>query len=131
MDRPPTDEQATDPHTDRLDPAFGARWVAALRSGGYIQGRLRLRWRNDTFCCLGVAADLLQRDGETEGWVIGGTGDAYEIERHRCDLPKALADRIGLGWERHDVLAALNDDGSTFDDIADVIARWMEEDAAS
>lgn len=62
----------------KIDPEFKAKWVAALRSGDYIQGRGTLRLvprsimddmeaagipmgpsRADAqFCCLGVACDL-------------------------------------------------------------------------
>ena len=38
------------------------KWVAALRSGEYEQGRFNLRY-GDTFCCLGVACDLFLKDG--------------------------------------------------------------------
>lgn len=34
------------------------KWVTALRSGEYTQGRGGLRI-NDTFCCLGVLCDLI------------------------------------------------------------------------
>lgn len=38
-----------------LDPEFKAKWVAALRSGEYQQGRLHLHPSKDTYCCLAVA----------------------------------------------------------------------------
>lgn len=34
-----------------------ARWIVALRSGKYTQGRTRLR-QDHAFCCLGVACDV-------------------------------------------------------------------------
>lgn len=37
-------------------------WIQALRSGGYQQGRLRLR-RGDAFCCLGVLCDVVDANG--------------------------------------------------------------------
>ena len=42
----------------KLDPAFKAKWVAALRSGEYKQARGQFRG-GETLCCLGVAACLL------------------------------------------------------------------------
>jgi hypothetical protein len=36
-----------------MDAELKARWVAALRSGEYEQGRRQLR-AGDTYCCLGV-----------------------------------------------------------------------------
>lgn len=44
------------------------RWVAALRSGQYKQGRYMLRSKDDCFCCLGVLCDLMVQDGKAE-WV--------------------------------------------------------------
>ena len=51
------------PNPDSLNPAFKKIWLDALRSGEYEQGRDRLRIE-DTFCCLGVACDLI----EPLGW---------------------------------------------------------------
>lgn len=36
-----------------------AKWLVALRSGKYKQGRASLRNINDEFCCLGVLCDVL------------------------------------------------------------------------
>ena len=35
-----------------------AKWVAALRSGEYKQGKNRLRNKDNNFCCLGVLCNL-------------------------------------------------------------------------
>ncbi len=40
-----------------MNPKIKAKWVKALRSGDYKQGRLRLR-KKDKFCCLGVLCNL-------------------------------------------------------------------------
>lgn len=52
----------------RLRPEIKRRWLEALRSGRYRQGRRRLRTRlpdgpTDEFCCLGVLTDLAVQDG--------------------------------------------------------------------
>ena len=51
--------------TDRpsLRPEVKAKWVAALRSGDYKQGRNALRTHDDHFCCLGVLCDLAVKEG--------------------------------------------------------------------
>lgn len=41
------------PVVKTLDPAKKALWLAALRSGGYKQGKLFLH-KDGRFCCLGV-----------------------------------------------------------------------------
>ena len=91
-----------------MTPEFKAAWVAALRSGKYEQGRGVMR-KGDRFCCLGVACDLIDP---------GAWGDG----------------RFGMGWngsESPDLpfintnefvnLVVLNDDGSSFEKIADYI----------
>lgn len=35
------------------------KWVAALRSGKYKQGRQYLRTFEDNYCCLGVLCEIL------------------------------------------------------------------------
>ena len=48
---------------------FIDRWIAALRSGDYKQGENALRMPDSDdknascFCCLGVACDLIEKDG--------------------------------------------------------------------
>ncbi len=43
----------------KLDPQLKQRWIAALRSGNYEQGRQVLRSNEDKYCCLGVLADII------------------------------------------------------------------------
>lgn len=54
-----------------MNPQIKQRWVEALRSGEYKQGRCALRSvgpdGDEQFCCLGVLADLAARDG-IDGW---------------------------------------------------------------
>jgi hypothetical protein len=56
----------------KIDPAFKAEWVAALRSGKYFQtlGRLVAVDNNDNVvgnCCLGVACELRKSEVVREG----------------------------------------------------------------
>ena len=44
-----------------LTPELKARWIAALRSGEYIQGRYNLRTREGHYCCLGVLCMVLEK----------------------------------------------------------------------
>lgn len=46
---------------NKLDPEFKAKWVAALRSGEYKQGKYNLLTEHHgacSFCCIGVAGML-------------------------------------------------------------------------
>ena len=105
-----------------MDAEMKDRWVSALRSGSYRQGRGELRTKDDRYCCLGVLCDLI----DPEMWDTNEYG-----ERHwhgSCaHLPDVVVDSLNL-WDeyRHNeqTLIRMNDnDGSTFSDIAD----WIEE----
>lgn len=41
---------------NKLPPDFKAKWIAALRSGEYKQGRMKLLSDDGSYCCLGVYA---------------------------------------------------------------------------
>lgn len=57
----------------KMNPAVKKKWVAALRSGEYEQGRELLREGN-RFCCLGVLCDLHAKQTKRawEGSSYGG-----------------------------------------------------------
>jgi hypothetical protein len=112
----------------RMDAAVKARWVAALRSGRYAQGRRMLRSRDDHYCCLGVLCDLVApQDWTRPGNVYlhegGDTEPATEVWV-AAGLPR-------LGWHGvQDALIRMNDgseemlepSGASFAEIAD----WIE-----
>ena len=91
-----------------------ARWITALRSGVYKQGKGRLRSTEDRFCCLGVLYDLERRGG----WIP--TAGGYETEETNSDLfvPVELLD----GNVQY-TLTKSNDSGDSFKEIAD----WLEQ----
>lgn len=112
------------------------RWVLALRSGEYRQGRDALN-KNGKFCCLGVLCDLFseERPGDVEILEDFGGSVTYD---GRDDFPPTAVqewaglsnesgyfvliyaeagDTIGTGF----TLADLNDEGFTFNEIADLI----------
>lgn len=116
------------------------KWVAALRSGKYKQGKGALRIKGekrDTFCCLGVLADVAgcafdralpaeKTDvsvEHTKGKRVRGIGGECGI------LPSKIAKRFGIDGDLpigDDIQAELsnrNDEGHTFAAIAD----WIEE----
>lgn len=131
-----------------MKPEIKARWLAALRSGEYVQGRDSLRrdlWTpasapgemTDAFCCLGVLCDLAAREGVVE-W--DGTDVRYTFPqnaRGECwennVLPLPVMVWAGLAEDNPRVacnvggytsanVATLNDEhGFTFGEIADCI----------
>jgi len=124
------------------------RWIEALKSGKYEQGKMYLR-RWGQYCCLGVLCDLAVADGIGE-WKIGHSWYPVGFEIGRITeyhyLPRAVAQWAGiknelapidLKWlsvqdqqrfrNRLDLsLAVLNDEGYDFKRIAKLIARRWE-----
>lgn len=100
----------------KLDPKFKRRWLAALRKpvseGGYLKGTgalVETRLGLDHFCCLGVAADLLVKDGTVpDGWT--GSSSVYgQVDGQTNYLPQNLRRQIGLNDEAQRRLAQIND----------------------
>lgn len=98
-----------------------AKWVEALRSGKYKQGRGTLRRKNGTFCCLGVLCDVESPDGWMAEPLIGnyiervdGCGPGY--------LPVRIAEAAALMTKDQEYLVVLNDsDRASFSEIANYI----------
>lgn len=114
-----------------MDQAIKQEWVAALRSGEYVQGRGYLRDRHDKFCCLGVLCEIAvkhgvippaaPRDDDADcQWY--GDSDIYtpEVVVEWADLPYKNP-RVTHSTEGQNTLAGFNDDHYTFNDIADMI----------
>lgn len=117
---------------------FRQRWVKALRSGRYKQGKGVLRSPDDQYCCLGVGLDLLDSDKWTKSAQAPGNmtvenpsvvGFAWGRKRSvhnwdACGLPPRNAlDLLGISEAQATDLAEANDDGTTFDAIADALER--------
>lgn len=119
------------------------KWVAALRSGDYEQGRGSLHTTRvdgtNEFCCLGVACDLYQQEvgdllvteSSPPGTVWYGSTDGF--------LPIKVQEWLGLttrkgsfGSRLHpdgawpDALSCRNDSGESFEQIADLIETEPE-----
>lgn len=109
-------------------------WVTALRSGHYEQGRERLRTSGamtDRFCCLGVLCDLYTKDHPHARWVreMFIADSLKESETYETHLPPLVMKWAGLGCmdptppAHGKALSVLNDGGSSFEDIADIIEK--------
>ena len=85
------------------------KWMKALRSGIYKQGRTVLRQKNvdydDTYCCLGVLCDI-------SGVIWKDKGDYYGVgEIADIGTPtKGLRRKYGLTDDAVEDLVSLNDD---------------------
>jgi len=94
----------------KMDPEKKAKWVAALRSGEYVQGRNLLEWRDAggrvSNCCLGVLCRLAIADGVPLDTVNRPAITAAETDAigfldvlgrpNFYSLPPAVADWAGL-----------------------------------
>lgn len=100
-----------------------AKWIAALRSGEYEQGRNFLR-EEGSYCCLGVLCELHAKETGNE-WTIGELylGEKYflpaEVQKWAGidDRNPCFADKDGHA----SFLSDLNDAGRSFKWIANII----------
>lgn len=115
------------------------KWIEALRSGEYKQGKFVLKRRigaatEAEYCCLGVACDLYLEanpgvlDVQTKE-AGGSTRTIYDGET--MVLPPKVQEWLNLkrpegtyiGGTDHSSLIGLNDRGRSFEAIADIIER--------
>lgn len=100
---------------------IGTKWVSALRSGKYKQGKGVLHDADSSsFCCLGVLCEVMG----VEQIDIDSPAVAYG---HRSNVTMPGADvlrRAGLSMDQARRLAHFNDNrGRSFHEIADYIER--------
>lgn len=118
------------------------RWVSALRSGEYKQAKRALHPTNGGFCCLGVLCDLYLQERD-RGWQSEGinriTNEPYPFDSALCEgegdvLPYSVQVWAGLdaenpavrvGSDRWADLAYLNDGGSSFVELAELIEAQL------
>lgn len=115
-----------------MNPEIKKQWIDALRSGTYAQGKGQLR-NDNKFCCLGVLCDLHAK-ATSNTWHC----DEDYLQGHSL-LPNAVADwanisedaRVHTGGNTCNIgtagytLSSLNDNGSTFAEIADFIEKEL------
>lgn len=92
-----------------MNPMYKSKWINALRSGEFKQGRKVLHNTvENTYCCLGVLCHILAKDGvivakdheiEVDGELLQVTRfsdveDSFEGETGL--LPKAACEAVGL-----------------------------------
>ncbi len=112
-----------------MNPDVKAAWLAALRSGNYTQGKeclKRVRSNGDTeYCCLGVLCDILGRIDESRFEETDLGGKVYFFDLGTLDGPHRMGDLVGFdlipSMPLQKFLASTNDDGVSFQTIADMI----------
>jgi hypothetical protein len=113
-----------------MNPQIKQKWVDALRSGKYQQTQRRLHDENG-FCCLGVLCDLYGKENNVE-WDLTNNGhNVYVFQDMVACLPVSVKEWADLEYynprvdDQTDSLIGLNDNGSTFNEIADVIEKQL------
>ena len=119
-----------------LDRKTKKAWVKALRSGKYKQGFNALKRTHEekaVYCCLGVLCNI-----KGVRWRNSGTKSSFTLENtlypymnnkcvgNRTDESGLINSSFcDLSVETQKLLALKNDDGWSFNDIADYIERRL------
>lgn len=104
----------------KLHPVFKKKWLAALRSGKYKQGRGYLLEIDDqgnkTYCCLGVACKVVR------------IGDQY-LDSELITQDMVRAPKMLMSGKHVDVLTQMNDGGTAgiIRKNFKQIANWIEK----
>lgn len=109
------------------------KWVEALRSGNYEQGRCAMH-REDKFCCLGVLCDVhrheqLELEGQAPAWVEESWEKNLTYNGASTLLPDEVSKWAGFNSANPTIkidgvtctIATHNDVGRSFEAIADAI----------
>jgi hypothetical protein len=103
-----------------METSLKQKWVEALRSKKYKQGKSALRSTDNEFCCLGVLCDVIDpnvwRNPENTKWTSN-----YEYLMCTRLLPYSIAQCQNLPQTQLEKLMNMNDDGKPFTEIADYI----------
>jgi hypothetical protein len=115
-----------------MDKYWKDKWVDALRSGNYVQTEGTLCQVEDgpdgvvdTYCCLGVLCELVPGiikeeldDDDDDGIVFQYT---YNKTSGIGRLPRDISGIAHLSVGVETTLVQINDDGASFEEIADYI----------
>ena len=114
-----------------MKPEIKKLWVDALRSGEYKQGTCKLR-TDDKYCCLGVLTDLYFKKTGQGSWtdtpyckgIFYFNCESGSDDQHLVSEIKGwagLESFCPLSKEKRKALTELNDNGMSFEDIAEII----------
>lgn len=119
-----------------MNPIIKEKWLTALRSGKFKQGKDELRTLENKFCCLGVLCDIYRKETKLGKWgknhknkfCFTHTKKSNQTFNVLGILPLSVKEWAELSdtnpyiTDNH-TLASLNDSGSTFQEIADIIEK--------
>lgn len=119
------------------------KWLEALRSGQYQQGKGVLRDSLDRFCCLGVLCDIVDKSRWGAAYDVDTSiaGRDVEISAHpyagdeddvnAVSLPSSLREQVGLHVADVSALIEMNDSGRRFETIAKHIEANIPAESTS
>ena len=103
------------------------KWIEALRSGKYKQTKGRLHDDNG-FCCYGVLCDIISPNE----WVKCNTGCGdtfYRFQGANSMMPdNDILKQVMKTHKCPACLAAMNDRGRSFNEIADVLQKELDNE---
>lgn len=100
-----------------MDADIKKRWVEALRSGKYKQGKAALRSNENHFCCVGVLCDIVAPND----WQLSGSIFNFQGTNH-YDLPANFRRDLDIPNAEENKLIYMNDyKNKSFSEIADYI----------
>ena len=109
------------------------KWVKALRSGDYKQGRETL-CTSDQYCCLGVLCELASKENICDKTENLFDSSNIEYDEHDDVLPQSVRDWSGMKTDSGDRLGkrisllALNDTNRySFERIANIIEKEYKD----
>lgn len=97
-----------------MDAELKTKWVKALRSGDYEQGKNSLR-KNDKYCCLGVLCEIQGADFGEIKEKYGTLSLCYSPPQFLGGIPRNIRSKI----------VSMNDSGASFSEIADYIEKHL------
>lgn len=103
--------------TKEFKPELRQKWIDALKSGRYKQGKSALKNKHGGYCCLGVACDIV----DPNGWKCGGFWRYGEM-MYMTSPPEDVRRMIGITLSTQGQLILMNDfDGKSFFEIAEYL----------
>lgn len=114
-----------------MNPEIKQKWLTDLRSGEYEQGQGCLLSTTGKYCCLGVLCKTIDKGffapGVTQPSMnkAGVHGVLYNYKDYPTfgSLPPELRREVGITDTQMYELARMNDNGHSFEQIADHIER--------
>ena len=110
------------------------KWLAALRSGEYKQGRGKLCSLDKEYCCLGVLTDLYAKEHNQEWEKSPDLDSAFSFDFFKMFTPEKVVRWAGLERQNPIIegigLSAYNDgdyelDPHSFEEIANLIEEHL------